>query len=203
MSRSRVTSGLPPVLQPGEVAELQGSDRLKILDVRSPIEFEAAHIAGSFNVPLDQLPEYRAELREVDSPLVLVCRSGTRAREAELLLREAGLEQVRVLEGGLLAWESSGLELMRGRQRWSLERQVRAIAGGLVLLGTLGSLLVWPPLIYLAVFVGGGLVFAGVTDFCMMARLLSRLPYNRGATSDAAEVIARLRETPAAPDTVS
>jgi hypothetical protein len=66
-----------------------------------------------------------------------------------------------------------------------------------VLLGTLGSLLVWSPLIYLAVLVGGGLVFAGLTNICMMARLLQRLPYNRAATSHAAEVVARLRETSA------
>jgi hypothetical protein len=116
-----------------------------------------------------------------------------RARQAELLLREIGLWQLSVLDGGLQAWERAGLELVRGRQRWSLERQVRAVAGSLVLLGTLGSLLVWPPLIFLAVFVGGGLLFAGLIDTCLMGMLLLRLPYNQGATCDLPSVVAQLK----------
>jgi len=71
-----------------------------------------------------------------------------------------------------------------------------AIAGALVLIGVLGSLLVWQPLLYLALFVGAGLLFAGLTDTCMLGLLLLRLPYNRAATCDAAGVLARLRERP-------
>jgi rhodanese-related sulfurtransferase len=186
---------LPPAMPAGELAHLLNAGAgLKILDVRGPAEFEAAHIPGSDNLPLDQLPEHGRELRGgLGAPIVLVCRSGARARQAEMLLAESDVPQLHVLEGGLAAWEQAGLPVTRGRARWSLERQVRAIAGALVLLGTLGGLLVWPPLLYLALVVGAGLLFAGLTDTCMLGMLLLRLPYNRGATCDVASVLARLK----------
>jgi len=163
-----------------------------MIDVRSPAEFESAHIPGSYNVPLDLLPEHRDELCHLGAPIVLICRSGQRAQQAENLLRQVGLERLHVLTGGLQSWEAAELEVKRGRDHWSLERQVRAIAGSLVLIGTLGSLLVWPPLIFLAMFVGGGLLFAGVTDTCLMGIMLMRLPYNRGASSDVSAVLAQI-----------
>ena len=193
MATSIVSNELPASIQAGEVAGLVRSAGLKILDVRSPAEFEAVHIPGSYNVPLDRLPEHRHELRSLEQPMILVCRSGARARQAELLLREAGLWQLGVLDGGLQAWERAGLELVRGRRRWSLERQVRAVAGSLVLVGTLGGVLVWPPLIFVAMFVGAGLLFAGLTDTCLMGMLLLRLPYNRGASCDVPSVMAKLK----------
>jgi rhodanese-related sulfurtransferase len=166
---------------------------IKIIDVRSPAEFESAHIPGSYNVPLDLLPEHRAELRDtLRSPAVLVCRSGVRARQAEQVLREAGLSQVHVLDGGISAWEAAGQSLNRGRQRWGMERQVRGVAGALVVAGALGGLLVWKPLTYLGAFVGGGLAYSALTDTCGMAMLLSKLPYNRAVTCDVREVVARL-----------
>jgi rhodanese-related sulfurtransferase len=193
MATARVSNELPATIQAAELAELKRSAGLKILDVRSPAEFEAVHIPGSYNLPLDQVSEHRAELRGLEAPMVLVCRSGARARQTELLLSEIGLWQLSVLDGGLQAWERAGLELVHGRPHWGLERQVRAVAGTLVLLGTLSSLLVWPPLIFLAVFVGGGLLFAGLTDTCLMGMLLLRLPYNRGATVDLPSVMAQLK----------
>lgn len=182
---------------PPELADQIKDGGVRVLDVRSPAEFESAHIAGSFNLPLDRLPTHAGELgRGLEAPVVLVCRSGQRAREAERMLREADAREVQVLEGGLMAWEQAGLPVKRGRQRWSLERQVRAIAGTLVLIGTLGSLFVWPPLLFLAMFVGGGLLFAGVTDTCTMGMLLLRLPYNRGPAVDSSRVVAELTARP-------
>jgi rhodanese-related sulfurtransferase len=165
----------------------------RIVDVRTPAEFESVHIPGSYHVPLDQIAQHCAALREVGVPLVLVCQSGQRACQAEILLRDAGVQDLSVLDGGIGGWQSAGLAVEQGRKRWSLERQVRAIAGGLVLVGTIGSLLLWQPLIYLAMFVGGGLLFAGLTDTCMMGLLLLRLPYNRGSASDTVSVVNRLR----------
>jgi rhodanese-related sulfurtransferase len=192
-----ITSGaelVPSVLTAAELAELQRMERgITLVDVRSPAEFEAIHIPGSYNVPLEQVAEHRIEFSSVGGPVVLVCRSGMRARQAEAILADVNIPRLHVLDGGVTAWQQTGLAVVRGRQAWSIERQVRAIAGGLVLLGTLGSLLVWPPLIYLALFVGAGLLFAGLTDTCAMGLLLARLPWNRGATGDVASVLARMR----------
>jgi rhodanese-related sulfurtransferase len=198
MTMTHVSSELPAAIGPRDAAELLRAGDAKLLDVRSPAEFESAHIPGSYNVPLDQLPEHGAELRDLQQPVVLICRSGNRARQAEMLLRESGLPLVHVLEGGLEAWQSTGLDVRRGRQMWSLERQVRAIAGGLVLLTTLGGLLVWQPLILLATFVGAGLLFAGVTDTCLMGMLLLKLPYNQGASCDISAVVSELKASSAA-----
>jgi len=188
---------LPPVVSADVLSRLrEDGQAMTIVDVRTAAEVEAVHIPGSYNVPLDQISEHRDEFHGVGEPIVLVCRSGTRARQAEALLRAANVPRLHVLDGGILAWERAGGSVVHGRVVWSIERQVRAIAGALVVLGTLGSLLVWQPLIYLALFVGAGLLFAGLTDTCAMGMLLMRLPHNRAATCDVASVLSRLKDRP-------
>lgn len=164
----------------------------RVLDVRTPTEFETVHIPGSYNVPLDTLKEHRQEILDhLDEDVVLVCRSGQRAAEAERTLAAAGLVNVHVLDGGIVAWQRRGGSVNRGRERWDLERQVRLAAGSLVLAGVLGGT-VFPPARLLAGFVGGGLTIAALSNTCAMGRLLSRLPYNRGVSCDVQAVVAEL-----------
>jgi rhodanese-related sulfurtransferase len=164
----------------------------RVLDVRTPGEFESAHIAGAYNVPLDLLREHRDEIiRHLDEEVVLVCRSGQRAAQAEETLRAAGLGNVHILDGGIVAWESGGFAVNRGVQRWDLERQVRLVAGSIVLASILGSI-VAPRLKWVAAAIGGGLTGAALTNTCAMGMALSKLPYNRGATCDAQAVVAQL-----------
>lgn len=171
----------------------------RVLDVRTPGEFETAHIAGAYNVPLDLLREHRDEIiAHLDDEVVLVCRSGQRAAQAEESLRNAGLANVHILDGGIVAWEAAGFAVNRGTQRWDLERQVRLVAGSVVLTSILGSIAA-PKLKWVAGAIGGGLTFAALSNTCAMGMLLSKLPYNRGATCDAATVVAQLVGSPAAP----
>lgn len=166
----------------------------RVVDVRTPAEFEAAHIAGSLNVPLDVLDQHGDEivqrLGRADD-VVLVCRSGQRSTKAQALLRDAGLTIGRVLENGITDWEGQGFEVDRGAQRWDLERQVRLVAGSVVLSSVLGSVAV-PRLKWVAAAIGGGLTYAAVSNTCAMATALSKLPYNRGATSDVNKVLSQL-----------
>src|SRR5688500_7133580 len=114
---------LPPVLTPAELAQLlrERSDT-RLLDVRTPGEFDTEHIAGAYNVPLDTLGEHGAEIRAaVAAPVVLVCRSGQRARRAEDALRTAGMTNLHVLDGGMTGWSAAGLPVRRAAQRMSLE----------------------------------------------------------------------------------
>jgi len=188
-----VTTIDPTRVQPGALREWLAQHRdVKIIDVRSPAEFEAVHIPGAYNVPLDTLGEHAAEIREhLDTLTVLVCRSGMRAGQAEQRLAAAGMENVRVLEGGMLAWERSGAPVQRGRPRWDLERQVRLVAGSIVVLSILVS--VWVPAVrFVAGALGLGLVIAALTNACAMGALLARLPYNRQATCDIDTVLDRL-----------
>jgi rhodanese-related sulfurtransferase len=190
--RKMATNTLPANVSVSEATELT-KNGARIIDVRTPSEFESVHIPGSYNVPLDQLSEHRRELTQaLDSPALLVCGTGIRARQADNTLREAGLDSLTVLEGGITAWEKNGEPVVRGVQKWPLERQVRLVAGSLVLAGALGGLLVWRPLTLISLFVGGGLTFAALTDTCGMAMLLSKLPYNQGANCDVGQVIRQL-----------
>jgi rhodanese-related sulfurtransferase len=179
------------------------SDRLgsavppRVLDVRTPGEFETAHIAGAYNVPLDLLREHRDEIvKHLDDDVVLVCRSGQRASQAEETLRNVGLTNVHILDGGITAWQAKGFPVNRGTQRWDLERQVRLVAGSIVLSSILGSIAA-PRLKWLAAGIGGGLAGAALTNTCAMGLALSKLPYNRGATCDAQTIVSQLIGSPA------
>lgn len=148
------------------------------IDVRSSGEYASGHIPGAVNIPLDQI-EARLDDLLPGIPIVLVCQAGKRARMAAGLL-EPCRKDVTVLEGGTAAWSAAGLPLIASvKSRFSLERQVRLIAGSLVLLSVLLSLAVQHNWIYLAAAVGAGLTFAGLTDICMMAGLLTRMPWNQ------------------------
>jgi rhodanese-related sulfurtransferase len=164
----------------------------RILDVRTPGEFEGVHIAGAYNVPLDLLREHSDEIRtHLDDHVVLVCRSGQRATQAEQTLHDTGLTNVHILDGGMNSWEAGGFSVKRGAQRWDLERQVRLVAGSIVALSILASIFV-PGFKWVALFIGSGLVFAAVSNTCMMGMLLAKLPYNRGATCDAQTIVGQL-----------
>jgi rhodanese-related sulfurtransferase len=173
---------------------LQSATAPRILDVRTPAEFETSHIAGSYNVPLDVLEEHSprvARQLERDRDVVLICRSGQRSTKAQTLLREAGLVGGRVLENGIIDWEGNGFAVDRGTQRWDLERQVRLVAGSVVLSSVLGSVAV-PRLKWLAAAIGGGLTYAALSNTCAMATALSKLPYNRGGITDTETLLSKL-----------
>lgn len=175
------------------MALLSDEPAVRILDVRTPGEFDSAHIPGAYNVPLDTLPEHAREIGTVtEAPVVLVCQSGPRARKADDALRAVGMSNVHILDGGMNAWVAAGLEVVRGRQRVSIERQVRTAAGALVATGGILALLVNPLFAVVPAAVGSGLVFAGLTDTCAMGMMLARLPYNRPASCDPAEVVRAL-----------
>jgi rhodanese-related sulfurtransferase len=198
-----VTAGftLPPVLRPLEVAELvQADTSARLLDVRSPGEYESVHISGAYNVPLDMLAEHAREIRtNVAEQIVLVCQSGQRARNAEEVLRAAGLENLHILDGGVNGWVAAGLPVVRGSKRLSLERQVRIVAGALAGVGGLLGVFVNPLFALIPAVVGSGLVFAGLTDNCALAMVLTRLPYNRPASCDVGAMVRALSQGDASP----
>jgi rhodanese-related sulfurtransferase len=189
------------MLSPPDLSRLlQERPDTRLLDVRTPGEFEAEHIVGAYNVPLDTLGEHGPEIRAgVAEPVVLVCRSGQRARKAEDALKAAGMSNLHVLDGGMSAWAAAGLPVRRGAPRMSLERQVRIAAGALAATGGFLALFVNPLFAALSAFVGSGLVFAGVTDTCVMGMLIAKLPYNRPASCDVPAMVRALtsRSTPA------
>jgi rhodanese-related sulfurtransferase len=187
----------PPVtVTAAELKDLLESDAPpRLLDVRTPGEFETVHIPGAYNVPLDLLNEHRREIAtRLNEDVVLVCRSGQRATQADASLRGVGLANVRVLDGGITDWEKTGFAVNRGAQRWALERQVRLVAGSIVLSTVIASSVV-PRLKWLAALIGGGLTIAALTNTCAMGMALARLPYNRGPSCDPQTILAQLKDT--------
>ncbi len=186
----------PAVVSAAELRGLLASPNPpRVLDVRTPGEFETTHIAGSYNVPLDLLREHRDEIRShLDDQVVLVCQSGQRAAQAEDALRTAGLGNVHILDGGIGAWETQGFAVNRGARRWDLQRQVRFVAGTIVALSILASILI-PGFKWVAFVMGAGLSITAVTNTCLMGMMLAKLPYNRGPACDAESVVAQLLDS--------
>ncbi|MEV6813920.1 rhodanese-like domain-containing protein [Micromonospora sp. NPDC051296] len=164
-----------------------------IVDVRTPGEFETAHVPGSINLPLDQVDSNLDRIvQDAGGRILLMCQSGNRATQACTKLVKAGLTSTTVISGGMNAWITAGGPVERGRDRWSLERQVRLVAGSIVLISVVASIW-WPPARFVAGFIGAGLVFAALTNTCGMGMMLSRLPYNRGAACDVSASLALMR----------
>ncbi|HET9799984.1 MAG TPA: rhodanese-like domain-containing protein [Gemmatimonadaceae bacterium] len=188
------------VLSPADLAALLRDDpATRLLDVRTPAEFETEHIAGAYNVPLDTLAEHGPEIRaHVTDPVVLVCRSGQRARRAEEALGAAGMTSLHVLDGGMTAWTAERRPVRRGAPRISLERQIRILIGALVGAAGVLALTVSPLFAAVPAVLGSALLVTGVTDSCLLAMLLGRLSYNRSASCDVSAMVHALT-TGAAP----
>jgi rhodanese-related sulfurtransferase len=162
----------------------EAGQAVDLIDVRTPPEFRELHATIARLEPIERLDPQRimqARGERAAEPLYLICRSGSRARQAQEAFRKAGFDNTLCVEGGMQAWEQAGLPVVRGKKAVSLERQVRIAAGSLVLLGTLLGAFVHPAFLVVAGFVGAGLVFSGVTDTCGMAMLLARMPWNQAS----------------------
>lgn len=152
-----------------------------LVDIRSPDEHAREKIPGARNITLERL----SELPPSEAPLIFHCRSGMRtSANAATLAAAAGTRSCYVLAGGIDAWRSAGLPTaIDRRQPIEVMRQVQLIAGGLVLLGVVLGLVASPYFLALSAFVGAGLMMAGATGWCGMAKLLRFMPWNRGAVS--------------------
>lgn len=166
-----------------------GDHGCTLIDVRTPAEFDEAHVAFARNIPLDRLSA--AQVRRYGrsgQPMYLMCRTGTRARAAARRLTDAGVDRVVVVADGVDVFAGAGAPIVCGRPAMSIDRQVRIALGVANLLGIVLAATVHPAFIALSAFVGGGLIFAGVTDRCGMALLLAKMAWNnRRAGSDAVD----------------
>jgi rhodanese-related sulfurtransferase len=156
-----------------------------LVDVREPDEHARERIPGAHLLPLSRLDE--ADLAVLQGkPVLFHCRSGarTRAHAGRLAGKTAGSCEAYVIEGGLDAWKRAGLPVASDRtQPIELQRQVQIGAGALALVGTLLGVLGSPWLLAVPAMVGAGLLTAGLTGYCGLARLLVHLPWNRAPSA--------------------
>jgi glyoxylase-like metal-dependent hydrolase (beta-lactamase superfamily II) len=180
---------IAPVIAAAEAMQLVAAGGGgSIVDVRTGAEYDGEHIAGSRLVPLDQLAERADEVRATPAPRLLLCRTGSRAAMAREALERLHIGGLSVIEGGIEAYKAAGGKVERGQGVLSLERQVRIAAGAIVLTGVLLAWFVHPGFVWLSGFVGAGLVFAGITDWCGMGLLLAKAPWNQRRAGAAAGV---------------
>jgi rhodanese-related sulfurtransferase len=161
---------------------IESGKTLNLIDVRTPGEFARRHARGAKLIPLDSLDVRSVAAARLDpqEAIYVICQSGGRSTKAAQQFVDAGIAPVYSMDGGTSAWEKLGLPVERGKTGpISLERQVRIAAGSLVVLSLLLARFVHPWFLALAAFVGLGLIFAGITDFCGMGMLLAKMPWNQ------------------------
>lgn len=154
-------------------------DLVMLVDVREVSEYAVEHLPDALLVPLSQWEPQKIPV-EQDKILVLYCRTGNRSAQAAQKLLAAGFRGVTHLGGGIEDWKKRGLPTIVNRNApISLMRQVQIITGSLVIIGTVLGAFVSPWFLILSGFIGGGLLFAGITDTCALAMLLAKLPFNQ------------------------
>ncbi len=160
-------------------ALLDSGNECQVIDVREFSEFDSERIANAQLMPLSNFEKHVDEI-DHSRPVYLMCRSGNRAKQAADKLSNKGFTDIHVIEGGMAAWSGANLPIIKGNSKiWSLERQVRFVAGLLVLSGVLLSVVVSPYAILISGFVGAGLAFSALTDTCGMGMILARMPWNK------------------------
>ena len=166
-------------IEPKAVQEWLAADEALLIDIREPMEYAREHIHGARLEPLSHFD--KADFSGIsDKVAVFYCRSGNRTRQAADVLARSGFRDLYVLDGGIEAWKRAGLPIEEDRRApIDIMRQVQITAGGLVLLGLVLGLWLNPWFLALSAFVGAGLMFAGISGYCGMAKLLSRAPWNR------------------------
>ena len=153
-----------------------------LLDVRTPGDYAAVHVPGANLIPLDELDaaDFCRQQGGDGKPVYVLCQSGGRARRAIEKLTRAGVTGCMLVEGGTQAWIDAGLPVNRG-ESWVLPlmRQVQITVGFLSAASALLALTVNPHFALIPLVIGGGLLFAGLTGFCGLAVLLTKMPWNK------------------------
>lgn len=153
-----------------------------LIDIREPDEYARENIIEAHLLSLSAIENGdRLGPFEPYDTVIFHCQSGMRtAQNAQKLVDAVAPASVLFLEGGLNAWKKDGKEILSDKsQPLPIMRQVQIIAGALILMGVVLGYSVHQAFFLLSGFVGAGLLFAGVSGFCAMARLLTIMPWNR------------------------
>ncbi len=165
-----------------KLAEIATNGPVDIIDVRTPAEFESARAKYAKSFPLNSLNPQSIQSQRTtqsDHPLYLICKMGGRSMKACEQFVAAGFPNVVNVTGGTDAWVAAGHPAVHGERKvMALDRQMRITAGLFVLLGVVLS--IWFPwAIWIAGFIGAGLLFSGITDTCGMVAVLAKMPWNQ------------------------
>ena len=181
MTTATQTPAKPIDLSPVEVqARLADGDSV-LIDVREPFEHAAERIEGAVPMPLGTIDPDEIRRRYPGKRVVFHCAAGGRSAKACRQFAQGQSEPTEHLGGGIQAWAQAGLPTLKPAKAGPIPvmRQVQITAGSLVVVGLLLGTFVAEPFYLLSAFVGCGLVFAGVSGFCGMAKVLALMPWNK------------------------
>jgi rhodanese-related sulfurtransferase len=154
-------------------------DEVLLIDVREPAEHRSECIDGACLIPLSEISIEK--LPSTKRPIVIHCRSGKRSTDAcaKLLATDPSLD-VSSLEGVIIAWSQAGYNVKKSDSNiLPLDRQTQIAVGFIAFSGTILGTFINPTFYILPGFIGAGLMFAGITGWCGMAKLLAKMPWNR------------------------
>ena len=103
---------------PTQATLLINREDAQVIDVRDSDEYVSGHLPEARNIPQEHLEQRAGELDKFkDTPLIVVCQSGTRSAAACKQLEKLGFTRVSNLEGGIVGWRSAGLPLRKGAKK--------------------------------------------------------------------------------------
>lgn len=162
-----------------ELKERLDRNEVLLVDVREPSEHQSEYIEGASSIPLAEIS--LENMPNTSQPIVIHCLSGRRSADAcAKLLSENSTLEIYTLDGGISAWKNAGLSTKSvGRKVLPLDRQVFFAVGLIVFSGVLFGALIHPGFYALSGFMGLGLMYSGLSGYCGMALLLTKMPWNK------------------------
>ncbi|MCU0315072.1 MAG: rhodanese-like domain-containing protein [Fimbriimonadaceae bacterium] len=165
---------LPKELQ----KRIEAGEQIRIVDVRSPMEYAGGHVPGALNVPLGTIGKQIEGIGDNET-LVMVCQGGVRSDMACHKI-QGSHPKLYNLTGGTSAWRAAGLEVERSpKAPGSLDRQAHLVAGLLLATSFVLHKTVHPDWILLVLLPTFGLMLDALTGFCPMRVILNQLPWNK------------------------
>jgi rhodanese-related sulfurtransferase len=154
-----------------------------LIDVREPDEFKAEHIAYAASMPLGSVGDLFAEMPiPSDKKVLFQCQRGGRGAKACAAVQSTGVpNELHNIEGGIDGWKAAGFPVVTSSAAdgLSIFRQVQIVVGALVVLGVLAGFNGLTFGFVAAGLFGAALFLAGITGWCGLAMLLTKMPWNR------------------------
>lgn len=150
-----------------------------LVDIRGADAHARERISDARNMPVGDIAGKQLPVGDAKA-VIYHCRSGQSTQMNADALASCVSCEAYILEGGINAWKAAGLDVIADpSQPLELQRQVQIGAGAMILLGVILGYTVAPGLFLISAFVGAGLMMAGITGFCGLARVLMLMPWNK------------------------
>jgi rhodanese-related sulfurtransferase len=166
-------------ISPDQAKQMIEKQNAALVDVREPAEHASKHIPNARLHPVGNI--CASDISDHSQTLLIYCQKGMRGKKAcEKLLADNPNLDVFNISGGIESWEQSGFETAQGTSKgMPLERQVQLSIGLLLLVFSILALSMSAAFTWVIALMGAALVFAGLTGFCGLARLLAIMPWNQ------------------------